>query len=84
MTLYVYGGERPDPSVEAFRDPKAIQFVGAFDNYLDAHACWKDYSWRNVDNALMRFEIHTYDEIIVAHGKPTADRAMAAAAATYS
>lgn len=83
-TFYVYGGERPDPAIEAFRDPAAVQFVGAFTDRQDAHDCWKDYSWRNVDNALMRFEIATYDEIIVAHGKPIADRAVAASGATYS
>ena len=84
MTFYVYGGERPNPANEAFRDAGAIQFVGAFSDWQSARDCWKDYSWRNVDNALMRFEIHTYDEIVVAHGKTIADRAVTASGQTHS
>lgn len=84
MTFYVYGGERPDPSRDEFRDPAAIEFTGAFSNRQDAHDCWKARAWMTVDNALMRFEIHTYDEIVVAHGKAIADRAVAASLKTYS
>jgi hypothetical protein len=84
MTFYVYGGERPDPSVNTFRDPAAIEFTGAFDRREDARDAWKARAWMTVDNALMRFEIHTYDEIVAIHGKAIADRAVAASGATYS
>lgn len=84
MTFYVYGGERPDPSVYTFRDPATIEFTGAFSSRQDAYDAWKARAWMTVDNALMRFEIHTYDEIVAAHGRAIADRAVAASCKTYA
>ena len=84
MTYYVYGGERPDPSINDFRDPAAIEFTGAFSSRQAARDAWKARAWMTVDNALMRFEIHTYDEIVAIHGKAIADRAVAASGKTRS
>ncbi|USN15764.1 hypothetical protein PAPPERLAPAPP_00070 [Brevundimonas phage vB_BpoS-Papperlapapp] len=83
-SYYVYGGEHPHPREEAFRDPRKIIFVGSFSHREDARDAWKAYAWQTVDNALMRFHINTYDEMIVAHGKPVADLVVRASGATYS
>ena len=59
----VIGGElsmvRPD--VHEFKDLDAVDFVGAFANYQDAHKAWKSAAQRTVDNAHMRyFIIHAH------------------------
>ncbi len=51
----VYGGEVITPETDEFKDPKAIQLVGLFDDYDEALTAWRGEAQRTVDNAHMRF-----------------------------
>ncbi|MBD3765186.1 MAG: DUF4170 domain-containing protein [Rhodobacterales bacterium] len=53
----VFGGELVDPSTTTFRDVNAIHIVGMFPDYASAHAAWKDWAQKTVDNAHMRYFI---------------------------
>ena len=53
----VFGGELKTLGGTAFKDLSQVEFVGAFDNYAQAHAAWKSRALATVDNALMRFFI---------------------------
>ena len=60
----VFGGELVDPNKTEFRDLEAVEFVGAYSNYAEAHKAWKDAAQRTVDNAHMRFFVlHAHDLI---------------------
>ena len=60
----VIGGELVDPNKTAFKDLKAVDFVGAYANFADAHAAWKGAAQRTVDNAHMRyFVLHAHELI---------------------
>jgi myo-inositol-1(or 4)-monophosphatase len=57
----VIGGELKDIVDIEFDDLSAVDFVGAFPNYADAHVAWKAAAQRTVDNARMRyFIIHAH------------------------
>lgn len=53
----VFGGELTDPSKTHFKDAKALDIVGLFPSYDEAHAAWKEAAQRTVDNAHMRYFI---------------------------
>jgi Domain of unknown function (DUF4170) len=53
----VFGGELTQLDGTEFRDLKALDIVGIYPNYAEAHAAWKAASHRTVDNALMRYFI---------------------------
>lgn len=60
----VIGGELVDPNKTEFKDLKAVDFVGAYANFADAHAAWKGAAQRTVDNAHMRyFVLHAHELI---------------------
>ena len=60
----VIGGELVDPNKTEFKDLKAVDFVGAYANYADAHSAWKGAAQRSVDNAHMRyFVLHAHELI---------------------
>jgi Domain of unknown function (DUF4170) len=57
----VFGGELVSLDRHEFKDLKAVDFVGVFPNYAEAHAAWKMAAQRSVDNALMRyFVVHLH------------------------
>ncbi len=44
-----------------FRDPRKVDFVGAYPSYNEALAAWRSKAQETVDNALMRyFIIHAH------------------------
>ena len=53
----VFGGERVDPTKNAFKDVAAIDVVGMFPNYQTAYNAWKAAAHRTVDDAHMRYFI---------------------------
>lgn len=53
----VFGGELVSLDRHEFRDPHALDIVGIFPAYAEAHAAWKSASQRTVDNAHMRYFI---------------------------
>ena len=60
----VIGGELVDPNKTEFKDLKAVDFVGAYPNFAEAHAAWKAAAQRTVDNAHMRyFVLHAHELI---------------------
>ena len=60
----VIGGELVDPNKTEFKDLTAVDFIGAYANYADAHAAWKGAAQRTVDNAHMRyFVLHAHELI---------------------
>ena len=60
----VIGGELVDPNKTAFKDLKAVDFVGAYPNYAEAHDAWKSAAQRTVDNAHARYFILHAHELI--------------------
>jgi myo-inositol-1(or 4)-monophosphatase len=58
----VIGGELKSLDGPAeFRDPKNIDFVGAYPTYNEAMTAWRSKAQETVDNALMRyFIIHAH------------------------
>ena len=53
----VFGGELKDTSRNEFVDPRAIDVVGIYPNYAEAHAAWKAAAQRTVDQAQTRYFI---------------------------
>jgi len=53
----VFGGELKSLQNNEFADLKAIDMVGMFPNYAEAHKAWKAAAQRTVDNAQMRYFI---------------------------
>lgn len=53
----VFGGELVRLDAHEFRDPRALDVVGIFPSYAEAHAAWKAAAQRTVDNAQMRYFI---------------------------
>jgi hypothetical protein len=53
----VFGGELQTLDGIQFRDLKALDVVGIYPNYAEAHAAWKSAAQRTVDNALTRYFI---------------------------
>ncbi len=57
----VLGGELVSLEGTDFKDPSAIEIVGVFPNYAEAHKAWKAAAQRSVDNAHMRyFVVHLH------------------------
>lgn len=57
----VFGGELKEVTGHEFRDLSAVDFVGAFPSYAEAHKAWKAKAQATVDNAHMRyFIIHAH------------------------
>ncbi len=53
----VFGGELVSLNSIEFRDLKALDIVGVYPNYAEAHVAWKAAAQRTVDNAMMRYFI---------------------------
>jgi len=53
----VFGGELTRLDGAEFRDPGAIDVVGVYPNYAQAHDAWKAKAQLTVDNALTRYFI---------------------------
>ncbi len=53
----VFGGELKSLQTNEFADLKAIDMVGMFPNYAEAHKAWKAAAQRTVDNAQVRYFI---------------------------
>ncbi len=53
----VFGGELEDPAKTKFKDVSALEIVGIYPNYAEAHQAWKAAAHRTVDNAHMRYFI---------------------------
>lgn len=60
----VFGGELVDPIKTEFIDISKMDFVGAYENFEQAHAAWKGAAQRTVDNAHMRYFILHAHELI--------------------
>jgi hypothetical protein len=57
----VFGGELVSLERSEFKDLTAIDFVGVYPNYAQAHSAWKAAAQRSVDNAQMRyFVVHLH------------------------
>lgn len=56
QTLHlVFGGELESPAGLTFRDVKALDLVGIYDNCDEAYAAWQSKAQATVDNAHMRY-----------------------------
>jgi hypothetical protein len=53
----VLGGELVNLETQEFKDLKAVDIVGLFPNYAEAHKAWKAAAQRTVDNAHMRYYV---------------------------
>jgi hypothetical protein len=53
----VFGGELERIDGVDFKDTSALDIVGIFPSYAEAHKAWKGAAQRTVDNAQMRYFI---------------------------
>ncbi|ABS62252.1 conserved hypothetical protein [Parvibaculum lavamentivorans DS-1] len=53
----VFGGELTHLEAHEFKDTGALDIVGIFPSYAEAHRAWKAAAQRTVDNAHMRYFI---------------------------
>lgn len=53
----VFGGELKSLVTMEFVDLKALDVIGMYPNYAEAHKAWKAAAQRSVDNAHMRYFI---------------------------
>ncbi len=53
----VFGGELKSIDRVEFTNLEALDIVGVYPNYAEAHAAWKGMAQRTVDNAQMRYFI---------------------------
>ncbi len=53
----VFGGELKSLADVEFANLKAIDMVGMYPNYAEAHKAWKAAAQKTVDNAQMRYFI---------------------------
>ncbi len=53
----VLGGELVNLESQEFKDLKAVEIVGLYPNYAEAHKAWKAAAQRSVDNAHMRYYV---------------------------
>jgi len=51
----VFGGELTALDKVEFSNLKALDIVGIYPNYAEAHAAWRDAAQRSVDDAHMRY-----------------------------
>jgi Domain of unknown function (DUF4170) len=57
----VFGGELKSLDSVEFKDLNAVDIVGVYPNYAQAHTAWKSAAQRTVDNAQMRyFVVHLH------------------------
>ncbi len=57
----VIGGELKSLGSVEFKDLNAVDIVGIFPNYAQAHVAWKAAAQRTVDNAQVRyFVVHLH------------------------
>jgi Domain of unknown function (DUF4170) len=57
----VFGGELTSLDSVEFKDLNAVDIVGVYPNYAQAHTAWKSAAQRTVDNAQMRyFVVHLH------------------------
>ncbi len=57
----VFGGELTSPEKVEFKDLSALDIVGIYPNYKEAHAAWRAKAQASVDNAHMRyFVVHIH------------------------
>ena len=57
----VLGGELSNLEKAEFKDLKAVEVVGFYPSYAEAHTAWKAAAQRSVDNAHMRyFVVHLH------------------------
>ncbi|HUO99736.1 MAG TPA: DUF4170 domain-containing protein [Rhizomicrobium sp.] len=57
----VFGGELISPETTEFKDLSALDIVGIFPNYKQAHDAWRAKAQASVDNAHMRyFVVHIH------------------------
>jgi Domain of unknown function (DUF4170) len=57
----VFGGELKSLDSVEFKDLGAVDIVGVYPNYAQAHTAWKSAAQRTVDNAQMRyFVVHLH------------------------
>lgn len=64
----VFGGELETLDGVTFRDLHALDIVGIYPNYAEAHVAWKAAAQRSVDNAMMRyFVVHMHRLLDPAH-----------------
>jgi hypothetical protein len=54
---FVFGGELKSLDRIEFADITALDMVGIYPNYAEAHKAWKAKAQRSVDNAHMRYFI---------------------------
>lgn len=54
---FVFGGELKSLGAVEFADVAALDMVGIYPNYAEAHKAWKAKAQRSVDNAHMRYFI---------------------------
>lgn len=53
----VMGGHVKDPQSLEFSDLSALDLVGVYGNYRDAHEAWQDQARRSVDDAEMKYVV---------------------------
>jgi Domain of unknown function (DUF4170) len=57
----VFGGELSNLEKVEFKDLNALDVVGIYPNYAEAHNAWKAAAQRTVDNAQVRyFVVHMH------------------------
>lgn len=57
----VFGGELSNLEKVEFKDLNALDIVGVYPNYAEAHNAWKAAAQRTVDNAQVRyFVVHMH------------------------
>jgi hypothetical protein len=54
---FVFGGELKSLETNEFVDVTALDMVGIYPNYAEAHKAWRAMAQRSVDNAHMRYFI---------------------------
>jgi hypothetical protein len=76
----VFGGELVDLESTEFRDLTALDIVGIYPNYAEAHVAWKAAAQKTVDNATTRYFIVHMHRLLEPENGPGAPRATKAGA----
>ena len=75
---FVFGGELKSLDAVEFVDVAALDMVGIYPNYAEAHKAWKAKAQRSVDNAHMRYFIVHMHRLLDPNTVGTAARGAAA------
>lgn len=67
----VFGGELATLDGVDFRDLAALDIIGIYPNYAEAHAAWKAAAQRTVDNAMMRYFIVHMHRLLTPDATPS-------------